>query len=954
MISFFQPTLHQQLCHKDEHLALVQFKDSFVIERHACANPFAYPKVDLWKFQGIDCCSWEGIQCNQYTGHVIALNLSSSCLFGHINSSSSLFRLGHLQYINLAFNDFNYSEIPPALGNLSRLTYLNLSNSFFHGHVPSEISKLSKLVKLDLSFNLDYSYQGLLELKRSDLNSLIHNLTKLEWLDLSLVHINSPIPNALANLSSLICLRLIQCGLFGKFPTSIFQLSKLEYLFVGGNWGLTGSFPEFQFSNPLKVLSVTNTSFSGEFPSSFGLLSSLKHLEVQNCHFSGLLPSSLSNLTDLYFFSLWNNSFKGSEVPFLSNLTQLRHVALGLNQFTFSEIPSFASLIHLHVLDLSYNLVTGQFPSWLANLTQLTWLTLRWNMLEGQLPSSISRLKNLVVFDVGFNNLSGTVEFDTFIRLKHLKALSFSSNTFSLQTKIVTNSTIQKFVELGLGSCNLGGFPNFLRNQDQLWILNLSSNKIHGQIPKWLLKICANLWFLDLHNNFLTSFEESLNVIPSSLLILDLSCNFLIGSLPIPPHSMLMYNVSKNKFNGEIPPQFCSMISPQILDLSHNNLTGVIPKCFGNLSKSLSILNLEENNFLGTIPDTWAIGSELKVIKLGHNNLQGKLPKSLVNCKILELLDLSNNQIKDTFPSWLGALPQLKIIILHFNGFYGAISGAESDLLFPNLQIIDISHNEFVGSLPMDYFKRWNVMANLDGKNLTYLHADYNIVVNIVAAPYHVLYSMTITNKGVIREYAKIFEIFSAIDLSCNKFTGEIPKVVGNLTRLQLLNLSNNILIGPIPPVLGFLKNLEALDLSHNKLTGRIPSQLTQLNFLGVFNVSYNYLTGAIPKGQQFNTFESSSFDGNVGLCGMPLSKKCDYSESKALPPSSTFEQDSRLLVEFGWKVVLLGYGCGFLVGVVIGIIVFSKRQEWFLKTFRVRQGRRRGIGTLSRRIRRR
>ncbi|GLT40516.1 hypothetical protein SLA2020_146450 [Shorea laevis] len=164
----FQLSSRQQLCRKDEYLALMQFKDSFVIERQASTCP----KVNLRKSQGVDCCSWEGIWCDQNTSHVIGLDLSNSCLFGSINSSSSLFCLGHLQYLNLALNDFNFSKIPSTMGNLSRLTYLNLSGSFFFGQIPHEISKLSNLAKLDLSFNVDYSNQELLELKRSDLNSL--------------------------------------------------------------------------------------------------------------------------------------------------------------------------------------------------------------------------------------------------------------------------------------------------------------------------------------------------------------------------------------------------------------------------------------------------------------------------------------------------------------------------------------------------------------------------------------------------------------------------------------------------------------------------------------------------------------------------------------------------------------------------------------------------------------
>ncbi|GLT27010.1 hypothetical protein SLA2020_020400 [Shorea laevis] len=1062
MISFFQLSSHQQLCHKDEYLALMQFKDSFVIERQASTRP----KVDLWKSQGVDCCSWEGIWCDQNTSHVIRLDLSSSCLFGSINSSSSLFRLGHLQYLNLALNDFNSSKIPSAMGNLSRLTYLNLSGSFFSGQIPHEISKLSNLAKLDLSFNLDHSHQGLLELKRSNLKNLAQNLTKLEWLDLSYVGINSPIPKALANISSLTHLHFGQCGLHGKFPIDIFQLPKLQVLVLDNNWELSGSFPEFHSHNQLRMLDVRNTTFSGELPISIGMLSSLEYLDVSSCNLSGWVPPSIGNLTKLHVLNLPNNSFKGENAPFFSNLTQLTQINLRLNQFTFSEVPSsLASLTHLMKIDLSYNHISGHFPSWITNLTDLRQLGLGFNMLQGSLPSSICKLKNLEALYVHCNNLSGIVEFDTFLELKSLNSLALSFNNFSLVIKTPTNKTIPKFKLLSLASCNLREIPDFLRNQSELnvlilgsnnlhgqipsWIFNMSanlrqlglgfnmlqgslpssisklknlealyvhcnnlsgivefdtflelkslnslalsfnnfslviktptnktipkfkllslascnlreipdflrnqselnvlilgSNNLHGQIPSWIFNMSASLWALCLSNNNFTSFEESFLVFPStSLLFLDLSFNSLKGSLPIPPLSILFYLVSENMFSGEIPPQFCSMTSLQLLDLSHNKLSGTMLQCFGNLS-SMLVLNLEGNNFHGPIPETWGSGNKLKEIKIGENNLQGRLPRSLSNCKMLEFLDLGNNKIEDIFPSWLGALPELRILILRSNRFYGTISikVPETDFLFPKLRIIDLSNNGFVGTLPIDFFARWNAMADLDGENTTYLQVyKRHLMINLVIVPFQFPYSMTITNKGEKREYPRILEVFSAMDLSCNKFDGEIPEVVGNLKGLQLLNLSNNILVGPIPTALGYLANLEALDLSQNMLTGRIPTQLTRLNFLEVFNVSHNHLTGPIPKGQQFDTFENSSFDGNSGLCGMPLSRKCDYYNSENLPPPSSTpkgNEDSGLLAEFGWKLVLLGYGCGFLIGVVIGNIVFTRKHEWFLKTFRNR-----------------
>ncbi|XVE90664.1 hypothetical protein DITRI_Ditri20bG0095300 [Diplodiscus trichospermus] len=117
-------SLEPVLCHNDERLALMQFKESFIIDKRAsAASSSAYPKVDNWKFQGVDCCSWNGIECDLITGQVIGLDLSGSCLYGSISSSSSLFHLVQLQMLNLAFNDFNYSVIPSALGNLLMLTY---------------------------------------------------------------------------------------------------------------------------------------------------------------------------------------------------------------------------------------------------------------------------------------------------------------------------------------------------------------------------------------------------------------------------------------------------------------------------------------------------------------------------------------------------------------------------------------------------------------------------------------------------------------------------------------------------------------------------------------------------------------------------------------------------------------------------------------------------------------
>ncbi|KAI3675105.1 hypothetical protein L1987_84689 [Smallanthus sonchifolius] len=174
-------------------------------------------------------------------------------------------------------------------------------------------------------------------------------------------------------------------------------------------------------------------------------------------------------------------------------------------------------------------------------------------------------------------------------------------------------------------------------------------------------------------------------------------------------------------------------------------------------------------------------------------------------------------------------------------------------------------------------------------------------------------YSMTLTNKGVKREYQKILNIFTAMDLSCNNFEGQIPQSLQDLHGLESLNLSNNHFTGSILPSLGNLKNLESLDLSHNELSGQIPQKLLQLGFLAILNVSFNHLDGQIPQGKQFNIFENNSYLGNLELCGKPLSKECKNSKVlTALPPTSSNEYESLLPSDIiDWMVILLGVGSG-------------------------------------------
>ncbi|XP_050207860.1 receptor-like protein 33 [Mercurialis annua] len=1000
-------------CHDDERSALLQFKHSF-LSTNTCSASSDYPKLESWKFvegeSSGDCCTWDGVECDNRTNHVISLDLSNSCLSGSINSNTTISDLFHLRRLNLAYNSFRSSPIPSRIGNLSSLTHLNLSFSGFSGLVPPQLFNLSNLVSLDLSSDISQ-----LKLENNSLRKLAQNLIFLKNLDLSAVNISSSVPDLISGLSSLESLYLDGCLLSGEFPVSILQLPNLKLLDLSFNPDLTVPLPDFHSRIPVKSLRLRGTNLAGEIPASISNLVSLEELELSNCRLNDQLPSSVkelvhwksfklnncnfsrefaysignlihlkqititdsifidqipvsfSNLTDLVYLDLSSNHFSpattssffwigkltkltslylhnmslnGEIPPGISNLTQLSALFMGYNQLTGPIPPNLMNLTRLRTLRFNSNRLSGQIPSQISRLTLLLSLDLSSNKIEGSIPYGLYSLNNLSYLDLSFNKLAGTIDFSMFFKLKNIWSLNLSFNNLSLIIQnINSNSSIPNLRVLGLATCNLSEFPKFLRNQNQLGFLDLSSNNIDGQIPSWICDIGLNsMDLLNLSHNHLSGFEQDPLVLQwPKLRTLDLRSNVLEGTLPIPPSSINSYLISKNKLSGEISPLICNLIFIQSLDLSFNNLSGALPNCLGSLSNSISLLDLKQNNFHGNIPSTWRSGCRLRMISMSHNELVGPLPSSLANCSLLEFVDFGNNQIVDSFPKWLGTLSDLRILILRSNGFFGVIDEVGA-VGFLNLRVVDLSGNNFSGLLPLRYLSRSNSMkvrnSNLMSYMEKYLRPENGYYISSYYGSFE--YSMTLYNKGLEMNYLKIPNIFIAVDFSNNKFQGEIPEMIGNLKGLQLLNLSRNILQGPIPSSLENLKALECLDLSENQLSGQIPTMLTDITALSSFDVSFNHLSGPIPQGNQFCTFETKSYEGNPGLWVETWTKQCGNARSTPVEPPPVFmeDEDSESAVKINWLVVLMGFGSGLIVGVVAGNMFLTRKQYWFSKKF--------------------
>ena len=85
------------------------------------------------------------------------------------------------------------------------------------------------------------------------------------------------------------------------------------------------------------------------------------------------------------------------------------------------------------------------------------------------------------------------------------------------------------------------------------------------------------------------------------------------------------------------------------------------------------------------------------------------------------------------------------------------------------------------------------------------------------------------------------------LNLGVNQLSGELPKELGNLSNLQVLDLRENQLTGEIPPWLGNLANLQELDLSSDQLSGKLPKELGNLANLEWLDLNNNQLSGRIP-----------------------------------------------------------------------------------------------------------
>ncbi|XP_048637095.1 receptor like protein 23-like [Brassica napus] len=713
-----------------------------------------------------------------------------------------------------------------------------------------------------------------------------------------------------------------------KANSSLFRLQHLRYLNLSNNDFTSSPLPSgFGNLNRLEVLFLSSNGFVGQVPSSFSKLSQLSLLDLSWNELTGDFPQPLGNRSKLTRLSLSDNEFSGALDPnnSLFGLHNLRGLSLAYNYFTTSSssfFSGFEKLNRLEILFLAFNDFHGQITSSISNLTQLSILGLDDNRLTGSILP-LQSLTNLSVLGLVDNNFTGPLP-SYILTMPFMSYLDLRGNHFTGPIE-VSNSSL---------------------SSSRLEHLLLGYNQFEGQILDTVSKLTTlidiDLSFLNISypidfRVFSSSLKSLLKLdlsgsaevlVSSSVNILDLSLNCFEGAMPILSLSIKILGARYNHFTGNIPLSICSRSSSlEVLDLAYNNVTGAIPQCLSNLR----VVKLRKNNLEGSLPDMFSVGATLRTLDVGYNQLTGKLPRSLLNCSFIKFISVDNNRIEDTFPFWLKASRDLQVLTLSSNRFFGHIAPLDQGPLgFPQLRILEVSDNNFTGNLPANYFVNWkapSLKTNIFGRMYMtdYENGDFADEDTI-----------DLRYKGLHMEQQMALTSYTTIDFSGNKLEGQIPESVGLLKTLIALNLSNNAFTGHIPMSLSNVSKLESLDLSRNQLTGTIPNGLGSLSFLAFIDVSYNQLKGEIPQGTQFNGQAESSFEGNAGLCGLPLQESCFHPSVPPMQHPNQEEEEEEEEEEEGvglnWKVVAIGYAPGVLLGFVIGQVVASYKPEWLVK----------------------
>ncbi|TQD95259.1 hypothetical protein C1H46_019051 [Malus baccata] len=595
-------------------------------------------------------------------------------------------KLTELRVLSLPFNGF-YGEIPSEVLGLENLEVLDLEGNSVTGSLPFQLNP--NLRVLNLGFNMikgeiptswsNYMSLEILSLAGNLVNGTVPGfIGRLKAVYLSYNSLSGDVPSEIgANCGKLEHLDLSGNFLVHNIPSSLGNCSQLRTLLLYSNMFEEGIPAELGRLQALEVLDVSRNTLSSSLPRELGNCSQLSVLVLSSMF--NPLPRGNDTVVDslLEQSNAMNddfNYFQGTMPVEITTLPKLRILWAPRASIEGTFPSNWGGCEYLEMINLAQNFLTGEFTSGLSRCRKLQFLDVSSNRLSGELVQDL-HVPCMVMFDISRNMLSGSIpEYFNRTCASPFGDFSFKSEdpSSTYVAFFASKSQVGNPLQMHGEGDGLIVVHNFAHNnftgalqtlpiaperlgKQTFYAFFAGENKISGEFPGKLFGKCEGLEWLIVnvsHNKLEGQIPAEVGTMCKSLKGLDASRNQIIGPIPstIGKLSLVALNLSWNMLRGEIPTSLGQISNLMYLSLSGNLLTGVIPSSLGQLT-SLEVLELSSNHLTGEIPKDLVNLRNLTVLLLDKNNISGQIPSGLANVTTLSSFNVSFNNITGSLPA---------------------------------------------------------------------------------------------------------------------------------------------------------------------------------------------------------------------------------------------------------------------------------------------------------------